>query len=265
MDIMNILYPMISIGGLGLVFGVGLGYASKKFAVDVDPRVPLLRDVLPAANCGGCGYAGCDAFAAALAAGDASPTACPVGGAKVAQQLAEILGMTVEPKQATTAFVQCNGTCEKSQNQYEYHGIIDCKEASFLPGAGPKSCSYGCMGLGTCVRACPFDAIEIKDGIAVIIEEKCTSCGNCVKACPKSLIEIIPVEKRVRVACNSKDKGKDVRGICTVGCIGCRMCVRACEYEAIDFDNQLAHINYEKCTQCMACVQKCPTKAIIGE
>ncbi|NLL69541.1 MAG: Fe-S cluster domain-containing protein [Epulopiscium sp.] len=264
MDVMTIINSMVSIGGLGLLFGVGLGYASKKFAVPVDPKIPLIRDVLPGANCGGCGYAGCDAFAKAVAEGNASPDACPVGGATVAQQVAEILGLTVQEKEPTVAFVKCNGTCEKSQNQYNYYGIPDCKEAALLPGGGAKSCSYGCMGLGSCVKACPFDAIEIRDGIAVVIEEKCTSCGNCVKACPKGLIEIVPLAKKVRVACNSNDKGKDVRGFCQVGCIGCRMCVKACQYDAINVTNQLAHVDYEKCTQCMACVEKCPTKAILG-
>ncbi|MCX7885097.1 MAG: RnfABCDGE type electron transport complex subunit B [Caloramator sp.] len=264
MSLNNILFPMISLGGLGVVFGSLLGYASKKFAVEVDPRVPLIRDILPGANCGGCGYAGCDACAKAMVEGEAAPNACPVGGSETAKKIGEVLGLKVDASVRKTAFVKCNGTCSNAKNKYEYSGIADCRDAALLPGGGYKGCSYGCLGLGSCVKVCEFGALSIINGVAVVDENKCTSCGKCVKICPKGLIEIVPADNKVRVMCNSKDKGKDVKDNCAVGCIGCRMCERACQFGAIIFENNLAKIDYEKCTQCNACALKCPTKAIKG-
>lgn len=264
MDFNTIIYPTLSLGCLGIIFGVLLGYASKKFAVEVDPKVPLVRDALPGANCGGCGYAGCDALAKAIVEGDAKPNGCPVGGAACAQAIAEIMGITVDVGEKKTAFVMCNGTCDKSKNKYEYYGITDCRDAALIPGGGSKGCSFGCLGLGSCVKACAFDAIHVVNGVAIVDEEKCTSCGMCAAACPKQLIEMVPESKKVRVMCKSFDNGKDVRANCSVGCIGCKMCERACEFDAVHVNNNLAKIDYEKCTQCNACAQKCPTKAIKG-
>lgn len=258
----DVVFAFLILGSLGLVFGIALGYAAKKFAVKVDPKFPLIRDALPGANCGGCGYAGCDAYAKAVAAGEADIDACPVGGSKVIEDLADILGKKVEQKEKTVAYVMCNGNCEVSKQQYKYDGIMDCREATFVPGGGPKACSYGCLGMGTCVDVCPFDAIHIVNGIAVVDEEKCTSCGKCVAACPKNIIEIVPVDKSVRIACSSLERGKDVKDACSVGCIGCRLCVRNCPSEAIEFSNNLAKIDYSKCTECGVCVEKCPTNAI---
>lgn len=262
MDISNIIYPVISLGGLGATFGVLLGYASKKFAVEVDPKVPLVREALPGANCGGCGYAGCDACAKAIVDGDAPPDACPVGGSAAAQKIGDILGLDVKTGEAKTAFVKCSGSCKVAKEKYKYYGMQSCKDAALMPGGGQKACSYGCMGLGDCVKVCSFGAISIVDGIAVVDEEKCTSCGMCVNACPKGLIDIVPVAKKVRVACNSRDKGKDVKDTCTTGCIGCTLCVRACQHDAMKFENNLAMVDYDKCTQCAACADKCPSKVI---
>lgn len=259
---MDILFPILILSGLGIFAGLGLGLASKVFAVEVDPKVPLIRDALPGANCGGCGYAGCDAYAKAVAAGEISIDACPVGGSQTVEALSGIMGVEAETKEKEVAFVMCHGTCDKAKEQYIYEGIHDCLEAANIPGAGSKSCRYGCLGLGTCERACPFGAIDIVDGIAVINEEKCTSCGKCVVACPKALIELVPVNKRVRVMCHSEDKGKEVKQACEVGCIGCRMCTKVCEPGAITVTNNIAHIDYSKCTQCGNCVEKCPTNAI---
>lgn len=264
MDFSNVLFPMISLGGLGVIFGMLLGYASKKFAIQVDPRVPAVRDALPGANCGGCGYAGCDACAKAMVEGEAAPNACPVGGAETAKKIGEILGLNVEASVKKAAFVKCNGTCSNAKNKYEYSGIKDCRDAALLPGGGHKGCNYGCLGFGSCVKVCEFGALSIVNGVAVVDEDKCTSCGKCVKACPKGLINIVPVEKQVRVVCNSKDRGKDVKDNCSVGCIGCRMCERVCQFGAIKFENNLAEVDYEKCTQCNSCALKCPTKAIKG-
>ncbi|TDT61136.1 RnfABCDGE type electron transport complex subunit B [Fonticella tunisiensis] len=262
MNSMDIIKPVLSLGGLGVTFGVLLGYASKKFAVEVDPRVTNIRECLPGANCGACGYAGCDAYAQAVVDGAAPPNSCAVGGAPVAERIGEILGLKVEAVEKKVAFVKCNGNCNVTKEKYKYYGVQNCRDAAAIPGGGPKTCSYGCLGLGDCVKVCEFGALRVENGVAVVDEEKCTSCGRCVNVCPKGLINIVPVAKKVRVQCNSLDPGKEVRQNCSVGCIGCRMCERACQFGAIDFANNLAKVNYEKCTQCQACVQKCPTKAI---
>jgi RnfABCDGE-type electron transport complex B subunit len=263
MEWTSIVYPALSIGGLGIVFGLGLGIAGKKFAVEVDPMIPKVRDILPGANCGGCGFAGCDAFAKAVVEGNTKPNGCPVGGAKLSDKISTLLGLENTNDVKKIAYVKCNGTCSKAKEKYEYVGVMDCKNANFLQGKGSKACEYGCLGLGSCVNACMFDAIHIVDGIATVDEEKCTSCGMCVDACPKDLIELIPYESQVRVKCNSTNKGKEVKLSCEVGCIGCRLCTRVCEFEAITVENNIAKIDYEKCTACMKCVEKCPTKAII--
>ncbi len=264
MDISSIVFPVLSLGGLGITFGVLLGYASQKFAIEVDPKIPLVREALPGANCGGCGYAGCDACAEAMVNRVAAPNACPVGGAAVAEKIGEILGLSVGNMVRTTSFVKCNGTCDKAVDKYKYYGVMDCKSAALVPGGGAKACSYGCLGLEDCVRVCEFDAIKVVNGVAVVDEAKCTSCGKCVGACPKGLINIIPADKQVRVRCNSKDKGKEVKDNCSVGCIGCTLCVKACKFDAMKFSNNLAEVDYEKCTECNACAEKCPTKAIRG-
>ncbi len=262
MDISTILFSGVSIGGLGILFGLGLGVAAKKFAVEVNPLISQVRDVLPSANCGACGYAGCDAFAKAVVEGDAKTNGCPVGGQSCAEAVAEIMGEEAGTMAATTAFVKCKGTCEVAKEKYEYYGVPDCVSASYLQGQGSKQCTYGCLGLGSCLKACMFGAISVVDGVAVIDEEKCTSCGMCVETCPKDIIEIIPAEASIRVDCNSADKGGDTRKACSVGCIGCRKCSKVCEFEAIEFINGLAHIDYSKCTQCGACIEACPTNAI---
>ncbi|MPW24838.1 RnfABCDGE type electron transport complex subunit B [Alkalibaculum sp. M08DMB] len=250
---------------MALIFGCILGYASKVFAVEKDPNVPLIMDVLPGANCGGCGYPGCEAFAVATAAGKANIDDCPVGGSAVAEKIGEIMGITSDGSQRMIARVICNGTDENCTNKFDYYGVSDCKEAVIAMG-GNKSCQYGCLGLGTCERVCPFDAIHVtKDNIAYVDEEKCTACGKCIDACPKIVIALVPASKGVHVDCNSKDKGKEVKANCSVGCIGCKICVKNCPEDAFSFENNLAKINYDKCTQCMICVEKCPTKAISGD
>ncbi len=262
MDIGSIMYPVISIGGLGLLFGVGLGYAGIKFEVEADPKVPLVREALPGANCGGCGLAGCDAFADAVVKGTAPVNGCPVGGAYVSQKIANIMGVTVSTEVRKVAFVKCKGNCSVASNKYKYNGMEDCNVAVQLAGAGAKSCQFGCMGLGSCVKVCAFDAIHVVDGVSVVDPEKCTSCGKCLKACPKRMIKMVPENKNVRVSCNSYDNGKVVKSHCSVGCIGCKLCQKACEFDAITVQSFLATVDYKKCTKCGKCVEKCPTKAI---
>ncbi len=247
----------------GLIVGFGLVYTSKKFYVEVDEKEVAVREALPGNNCGACGFAGCDALAAAIAKGEAPAGACPVGGAPVAKAIGAIMGVDAEAPEKKVAFVRCKGTCDVTKNQGNYVGIQDCKTA-VLGGIRTADCDYGCMGLGTCVRACPHDAITIQNGVAVVNRKKCIGCGLCTKACPKGLIELVPERSRVIVQCMNKDKGPAVRKVCSAGCIGCMLCVKQCESDAIHVTNNLAKIDYDKCTQCGKCVAKCPA-SIIGD
>ncbi len=258
---MSIVYPVIVLGGLGLLFGIGLSLASKAFSVERDPRIDEVRKALPGANCGACGYPGCDGLASAIVAGEAPVDACNVGGAPVAEKIADIMGVNVTESVRYVATVLCQGDCNKAKEKYIYDGIMDCRAQNMLAG-GSKSCSYGCLGYGTCKDVCEFDAIQIIDGIAVIDKDKCTACKKCISVCPKGIIELIPYEQEVIVKCKSKDPGKIVRGNCTIGCIGCGICAKNCPQEAIKLENNLAKIDYEKCVNCGICAEKCPTKAI---
>lgn len=246
----------------GLIIGVLLGVAAEVFKVPVDEKELLVREALPGNNCGGCGYAGCDAAAKAIATGEADVTICPVGGAPVAEQIAEIMGVKAGLTDKKAAFVKCAGTCEKANDKSIYFGIKDCVAAMSTPGESGKACSYGCMGLGSCVKACQFDAIHIVDGIAKVDVEKCTACGCCVAICPKQLIQLEPINADFLVRCNSHDKGKEVKDKCGAGCIGCSMCVRVCEYDAVHVENNLAYIDQSKCVKCGKCAEKCPTNVI---
>ncbi|MBQ2752517.1 MAG: RnfABCDGE type electron transport complex subunit B [Firmicutes bacterium] len=265
MDINNILFPIISVGGIGIVLGAILGFASQVFHVDVDPRVTAILECLPGANCGACGYPGCGGCANAIVEGKAPVTACPVGGAAAAAGIGEVMGVAAGEMEATCAWVKCNGTCENAKNNYVYEGIEDCIMASQLAGSSSKACSYGCMGLGSCVKACAFDAIHIVDGVAKVDKDKCVSCAKCVAACPKHLIEIIPAKFKYNVACSSKDAGKVTMGNCSVGCIGCKICEKACKFEAIKVIDGVAVIDYSLCKNCGLCAQKCPKGVITGK
>ena len=262
--LIDILMPVLSLGGMSLLFGAGLAFASQKFAIETDPKEEQIKKALPGINCGACGYPGCDGFAAAVATGQAPITGCTVGGSGVAHDIGLIMGLEAEDAQRKVAKVLCAGDCDRAANKYHYDGIEDCVAASMLAD-GPKECSFGCLGLGTCVRACPFDAIYIDKEIAVVDEEKCTGCEICVAACPKNTIEMIPISSQVQVMCKSEDKGRDVRKYCTVGCIACKICERACQYDAIKVENNIARIDYDKCVNCMVCAEKCPTKSIYAD
>lgn len=262
MSITGIVIAAAMVGAVGLVIGVLLGVASEKFKVEVDEKEILVRNELPGNNCGGCGYPGCDGLAKAIAAGEAAVDACPVGGAPVGEKIAAIMGVETGSAEKQVAFVKCKGTCDKTNMQYRYYGIDDCRKVSVVPGAGEKACAYGCMGYGTCVKACQFDAIHIVDGVAVVDKEKCVACGKCVSACPNHLIELVPYKAEHLVQCSSHDKGKDVKAKCESGCIGCTLCTKQCEVGAIHMENNLAVIDYALCTNCGKCAAKCPTKVI---
>ena len=262
MNISAILLAMVVVGGTGLLIAILLGIASEKFKVPVDEKEVAIRAELPGNNCGGCGYAGCDGLAKAIANGEAPVNGCPVGGAAAAEKISAIMGVEAGEFVKKVAFVKCAGTCEKASDKYQYSGVQSCIEAMNVPGAGPKGCEFGCMGFGSCVKACPFDAIHVVDGIAVVDKEACKACGKCIAACPKHLIELIPYEQKTFVRCNSNAKGKVQLTICQAGCIGCRLCEKNCEAGAITVTNFLAHIDADKCTECGVCVEKCPRKII---
>lgn len=260
------LQSLVIMATLGAVFGGLLAYAARRFAVPVDERAEAIAATLPGANCGACGYPGCSGLASAIAAGKAPADACPVGGAPVAAQVAAILGVKVDTsRERQVARVFCGGG-PRCQDRYLYAGIPDCRAAAAMPGGGAKACAWACLGLGSCVRACPFDAIWLgPDGLPVVDEEKCTGCGKCVAVCPHDCLRLTPASARVRVLCRNRDRGPVVRKICQVGCIACRACERVCPTGAIQVKDNCAEIDYARCDNCGACVQKCPTHTIVRE
>lgn len=262
---MGILIAAAVVGGTGLLIGLFLGVFGEKFKVEVDEKEIAVREALPGNNCGGCGYAGCDGLAAAIAKGEAPVSGCPVGGEPVAKAIGEIMGVSADSGVKMVAFVKCGGDCEKAKEVYDYYGIEECTAMEFVPNQGSKGCNYGCMGYGSCVKACPFDAIHIVDGIAVVDKEKCKACGKCVAVCPRNVIELVPYDFEFLVKCNSNDKGKDVMQNCSVGCIGCQICVKNCPIDAMEFENNLAHIDTERCVQCGVCERMCPKKVITSD
>ena len=257
-----ILITTLVITVIGLVVGAGLVYTGKKFHVEVDEREAAVRECLPGNNCGACGYAGCDAMAAAIASGEAPANGCPVGGNPVAEKIAAIMGVTAEAVERKVAFVRCKGSCQVTRNQGNYVGISDCRSAA-LSGLYLTECDFGCLGLGSCQTVCPQGAIRVKDGVAAVDRVKCVGCGLCVKACPRGLIELIPELQHVAVQCSNKDRGPLVKKVCSAGCIGCMLCTKQCETGAVTVTNNLAHIDYSACTQCGKCAAKCPAKVIV--
>jgi len=257
----GILIATLIIAALGILIGLLLGLVDKVFAVKTDPTVEAIREELPGNNCGGCGYAGCDGLAAAIAAGEAPVTACPVGGASCAAAIGAIMGQeAVFVRQ--TAFVKCAGTCDKAKQNFHYFGATVCHQVYQTPGRGPRTCDYGCNGFGSCVQVCEYGAISVVDGCAHVDKELCVACGKCARACPHHLIEMVPYDAHYAVSCSNCEKGKKVREACSAGCIGCGLCARVCPEKAIVVENNVAHIDQNLCTGCGACVAKCPTKAI---
>ena len=258
----GVLIAIAVVGGTGIILGILLGIAGDKFAVEVDEKEVAVRAALPGNNCGGCGFPGCDGLAAAIAKGEAKPNACPVGGAPVAEAIASIMGVEAEEVIKRVAVIKCAGDCEKAKDIYEYVGPKDCRLAGNNPNGGAKGCTFGCLGFGNCIKVCEHGAISIVNGIAVVDKEKCGGCGQCAAECPRGLIEMVPYDLAQVVSCNSKDKGVDVKKVCSAGCIGCMLCAKNCSSEAITVENNLAHIDPEKCINCGNCVEKCPVKII---
>lgn len=260
MDIQNIISAVAVLFVMGVVFAILLGVAAKVFAVEVDERVPLVRECLPGANCGGCGFPGCDGLAAAIVEGNAPVNGCPVGGAACAAKVAEVMGVEAVTGERNVAHVHCNGGCN-AVDKTKYEGLEDCTAAMRVAN-GPKACSFGCMGLGSCVKACAFDALHIIDGVAKVDTDKCVACGKCVDACPKKLIDLLPESKKVHVNCVNRDKGPEVVKVCSVGCIGCKMCEKTCKFDAIHVEGGVAKIDYDKCKNCKMCAKVCPKNCI---
>ena len=259
----GILTATLVVGLVGIFMGLFLGVAGIKFKVEVDEKEEAVLAALPGNNCGGCGFAGCSGLAAAIAKGEAPVNACPVGGEAVGEKIAAIMGVEAESSERKVAFVHCQGDCEKTHKDYDYSGIEDCRMMNFVPGGGPKSCNSGCLGYGTCAKVCPFDAIHVVNGVAVVDKEKCKACGKCIAVCPKHLISLIPYSAKQVVACSSVDKGPVTMKACDVGCIGCGLCVRNCPEQAVKVENFHAVIDHEKCIGCGACQEKCPKKSIV--
>ena len=255
--------PIILVVGIGLVFGVVLTVASKVMYVPVDEIVAKVREQLPGANCGACGFSGCDGYAAAFGEDRDTPiNKCPVGGADLTARLAELLGVEASTAAAPVAVVMCQGNKDVAKDIMEYGSDMTCKKAATLFG-GAKSCTFGCLGCGDCTQACNFDAIHIVNGVAVVDRDACVGCGACAKACPKNVIQILTKDDRVAPRCNSKDKAPKTMKNCKLGCIGCKKCEKTCKFDAIHVEDNLARIDYTKCKNCGMCAKECPTGALV--
>lgn len=257
---MEILIPILAVSIIGLICAVGLSVASAVMAVHEDERFPALRECLPGANCGACGFSGCDGYARALLEPGTKTNLCVPGGNEAAQKLAAVLGVAAEEAEKMRALVHCAGTCEATAVRASYHGIKSCVAAKQLFG-GAGSCVYGCLGMGDCAGVCPQEAIWLNHGVAEVDAQLCTGCGLCAAACPQSLIRILPARIHSTVRCSNQDKGALTRKACSNGCIGCKKCEKVCPSGAIRVENNVARIDYALCTDCGACAESCPTGA----
>lgn len=267
-----ILVAVIALGILGLVLAAVLFLIAKKFAVEEDPRIGQVAEVLPQANCGGCGFPGCSGFAEACVkaadGGSLDGKLCPVGGQPVMEKVAGILGLAAEAAEPKVAVVRCNGTCENRPRTVVYDGVKTCRIAHNTAG-GETGCFFGCLGCGDCVAACAFGALHMnaETGLPEVDESKCTACGKCAKACPRGIIELRPMGKKGRrmvVQCVNKDKGPVAGKACAVSCIGCGKCQKVCEFEAITVESNLAYIDPAKCRLCRKCEDACPKGTIVA-
>lgn len=261
---MQYIIPVGIVTAMGLLAGAILTIAAKFMAVEMDETAAKILEVLPGANCGACGFAGCEDYANTLAQDKEHNTKtnlCTPGGDAVAMEISGILGVAFEAAASQFAIMKCSGTRDRTSYAMDYHGHQTCK-ANKLFFRGRGTCETACLGFGDCVNVCEYGAIKIENGIAVINRFKCVGCGLCAKACPSSLIEIVPEKTRVVVGCSSVDSAKTTRDICSIGCIACKICEKACKFDAIHVINNHAVIDYTKCKNCTLCAQKCPRKVI---
>jgi Na+-translocating ferredoxin:NAD+ oxidoreductase subunit B len=264
----TIIYTIATLSIIGTSSAVILYFVAQKFKVFEDPRIDDTEQALPGANCGGCGFAGCRAFAeACVKANDLSGLSCPVGGNETMGKVADILGLVAEKKDPRTAYIRCNGTCDHRPKTSNFDGATTCAIAASVY-SGETDCQFGCLGYGDCFDVCEFDAIDLRSGLGVplIIDDKCVACGKCIDACPKNLIELrkqFPKNRKIVVACRNTDKGGVARKACSVACIGCSKCEKECAYGAITIENNLAFIDSDKCKLCRKCVPVCPTNSIL--
>ncbi|HDL19405.1 MAG TPA: RnfABCDGE type electron transport complex subunit B [Bacteroidetes bacterium] len=260
------LSSIVALGVLGLTFGAILAIASRKFAIEVDPRIEELTEILPGANCGGCGYPGCAGYGEAVVTKGESITLCGPGGPETAGNIAQILGVEAQEMVPKIAVVQCGGSHNNARQKYEYDGIKDCNVATLL-GGGSKACEFGCLGLGSCVEACPYDAMAMRDdGLPMVFEDKCTGCGLCVTACPKGIMELITATQKVYVACVSHLRAKEVKAVCSVGCTGCGLCANP-KFTPSGVVTMNREINLPiipgKWDDYETAVEKCPTQCFV--
>jgi len=258
---MDILIAFLVMLAIALIAGISLLVVSHLFSVKEDPKKKEIRDCLPGANCGACGFAGCDDYASALAEGRAKPNLCTPGAQGVADKIAEILGVEAGEVKNSVAFVKCNGTCDATKKTAGYKGVSTCVAASMLFG-GNNSCKFGCLGFGDCANVCTENGICLSDGIARIDVSSCVGCGNCAEVCPKHIIDLVPRNTKTVVMCSNTEMGAASRKNCKNACIGCKKCEKTCPNKAITVSNNLAVIDYDKCTNCGACVDACPTACL---
>lgn len=256
----KILYAVAVLAALGGVFGGILAVASKVFAVKVDERLPKLTEALPGANCGGCGFAGCQAYAQAVIDGKAAIGLCAAGGQEAARKMSEVMGVEAAQVEKKVAMVKCRGHNHLLKARYE--GIADCRSAMFVTGDGPSACPSSCLGFGTCTQVCKFDAIHVVDGVARVDADKCTGCMQCVEACPRKVIIPVTYDTDIVIACSNRERGAKTRKVCDIGCVGCHLCEKQCEFDAIHVINNLATIDYSKCVSCGRCAAVCPRHLI---
>ena len=254
---------ILTLSILGLAVGGLLALAAHFFAVRTDDRVDRIVACLPGANCGGCGFAGCTAFAGAVVKGEASPSGCTAGGPAVARKVAAILGVDADTRERRVAHVFCSGG-DVTARRFRYVGVESCFAAARVAG-GPVECTFACLGYGDCVKACPFGAIRISGGHALVDRSICTGCGKCAAVCPRKTISLIPADAEISVNCSSRDRGAFVRSVCEAGCIGCRLCEKKCQHDAIHVTDNLARIDYDKCICCGECLEVCPRHIIRAE